>query len=100
MRACSSGHQGERNRGDELEGLTRALLYAGASAVVVSLWNVDQESSGDIFRRLYRKWSPHDDTIPLWRAWSEAERQGLSSSKPALRHPYHWAPFTVIGDPR
>jgi CHAT domain-containing protein len=40
LSACESGVN-ERRPGDELIGLTRALIYAGTSSVLVSLWRVD-----------------------------------------------------------
>ena len=50
--ACESGVT-SRLVGDELVGLTRALLYAGASSVVVSLWAVDEVSTSMLMRRFY-----------------------------------------------
>ncbi|MFF4191981.1 CHAT domain-containing protein [Nonomuraea sp. NPDC001831] len=44
LSACESGIS-ERHAGDELIGLTRALIYAGAASVVVSLWAVDDLST-------------------------------------------------------
>ena len=42
--ACESGVN-DRRAGDELIGLTRALIYAGAPSVLVSLWRVDDLST-------------------------------------------------------
>ena len=36
---------GDLNSGDELVGLSRTFLYAGTSALVVSLWTVDVSTS-------------------------------------------------------
>ncbi len=38
---------------DELVGLTRGLLYAGAQSVLVSLWDVNDASTADFMRRFY-----------------------------------------------
>ena len=51
LRACSSGRF-EVRRGDELIGLTRAFLYAGAPSLLVSLWNVNINSSRILFSRI------------------------------------------------
>src|SRR5262249_16910186 len=40
--------------GDELQGLSRGLLAAGARSVVVSLWDVDDESSAAFMKAFYR----------------------------------------------
>jgi CHAT domain-containing protein len=50
--ACRSGMQ-ERRPGDELLGLTRALLYAGAPSVVVTLWPIDDLSTQLVMEAFY-----------------------------------------------
>ncbi|WP_369253904.1 CHAT domain-containing protein [Streptomyces sp. R35] len=50
--ACSTGVS-DRRPGDELMGLTRALLYAGAPSVLVTLWDVDEVSTSMLFTRFY-----------------------------------------------
>jgi CHAT domain-containing protein/tetratricopeptide (TPR) repeat protein len=54
LSACQSGVN-ERRPGEELIGLTRAFLYAGAAAVVVSLWSVDDLSTGLLMEDFYRR---------------------------------------------
>ncbi len=44
LSACDTGVN-ERKPGDELIGLTRALIYAGTPSVLVSLWQVDDLST-------------------------------------------------------
>lgn len=53
LSACQSG-VAHRRQGDELFGLTRALIYAGASAVMVSLWAVDEVATGLLMYSFYR----------------------------------------------
>ncbi|MGK4584904.1 CHAT domain-containing protein [Kitasatospora sp. HPMI-4] len=53
--ACSSG-VALRRPGDELIGLARALLIAGADALLVSLWRVDQLSTALLLQEFYRAW--------------------------------------------
>ncbi|GAB7193421.1 hypothetical protein NUM3379_41310 [Kineococcus sp. NUM-3379] len=96
MRACSTAVQGQRNRGDEFEGLVRSLLYAGAGAVVASLWNVDEPSSRRMLRVFYERLARG---APAWRALWEAQRHlRACEDEPYLAHPYHWAPLVLIGD--
>jgi CHAT domain-containing protein/tetratricopeptide (TPR) repeat protein len=76
--------------GDELMGLVRGLLQAGARSLILSLWDVHDESTRDFMIGFYSRW-----------------QQGLSKAKAIqaamleLRqhhpHPYHWAPFSLIG---
>lgn len=99
LRACSTGLQGSRNGGDEFDGLSRALLLAGASAVIVSLWNVDQQSSLRFLEYYYRAWMAPGPRLQKWRAFWLAQRALLTDAGEAfLHHPYHWAPFVLIGD--
>jgi CHAT domain-containing protein len=52
LSACQSG-VAERRAGDELIGLTRALMYAGAVSTIVSLWTVDDLSTALVMERFY-----------------------------------------------
>jgi CHAT domain-containing protein len=53
LSACESGVN-DRKPGDELIGLTRALIYAGTPSVVVSLWSVDEISTSILMRTFYQ----------------------------------------------
>lgn len=55
LSACESGVN-ERKPGDELIGLTRALIYAGTPSVLVSLWAVDDLSTGLLMEKFYTAW--------------------------------------------
>ncbi len=52
LSACESGVN-ERRPGDELIGLTRALIYAGTPSVLVSLWAVDDISTSILMTKFY-----------------------------------------------
>lgn len=54
LSACETGTN-ERRPGDELIGLTRALIYAGAASVLVTLWAVDEVSTSLLMQRFYRE---------------------------------------------
>src|SRR4051812_32751887 len=50
------------NRGSELDagdqlnlGMSRAFLYAGADSVLISLWNVNDASTAELMKLVYRK---------------------------------------------
>ncbi len=55
LSACESGVN-ERRPGDELIGLTRALIYAGTPSVLVSLWRVDDLATALLMEQFYRSW--------------------------------------------
>ena len=44
LSVCQS-NSGAHSRGDDITGLSRAFLYAGAPTVISSLWNVDDQAT-------------------------------------------------------
>jgi tetratricopeptide (TPR) repeat protein len=98
LSACSSGLQNVRNAGDEVEGLSRTLLAAGASAALVAMWNVDQSSSQNFLANFYSHLANDRNAPCKWRALHNAQLSYILSDDEKLRHPYHWAPFALIGD--
>jgi CHAT domain-containing protein len=67
LSACETGVN-ERKPGDELLGLTRALIYAGTPSVLVSLWSVEELSTTLLMQHFYtllRGASSGDQTGPL-----------------------------------
>jgi CHAT domain-containing protein len=78
--------------GDELVGLVRGLLYAGAKALLVTLWDVNDRSTATFMRAFYT----HLKTNPDKGRALAAAVQELRAEYP---HPYFWAPFVLIGDP-
>jgi len=96
LRACST------NRYDPTEQVTslaNALLFAGADSVIAALWNVDQTSSARLLRAFYQRLA-EDPGQPLWRSFWATQREMLINAPdaPWECHPYHWAPFALIGD--
>lgn len=96
LSACKSGG-GKLVRGEGLVGLTRAFLYAGAKTMVVSLWSVDDQSTAQFMEKFYTSLvtGSHKN-----KALRQAKLSFIKGSMPALRHPYYWAPFVLIGENR
>ena len=78
--------------GDELHGLMRGFLYAGAPSLVVSLWAVSDRSTADFMGEMYR-------SIRAGLSKREALRRAQIATKDSYGHPYYWAPFVLMGDP-
>ena len=76
--------------GDELIGLVRGLLYAGAKAVLVSLWDVHDESTATLMETFYQAMLVATDK-------AEALRQAMLQLRQSHPHPYFWAPFALTG---
>jgi CHAT domain-containing protein/Flp pilus assembly protein TadD len=93
LSACETA-LGKNVRGEGLLGVSRALLYAGAASVVVSLWQVADASTSDLMVRFYRH---------LMESGDKAEALRLSKLEMIedgrYDRPYHWAPFILIGRP-
>jgi CHAT domain-containing protein len=76
--------------GDELLGLQRGLFCAGATTLLLSLWDVHDQSTAQLMQHFYRHYIPSGDmALALQRAMQE-----LRSHNP---HPYFWAPFVLVG---
>jgi CHAT domain-containing protein len=76
--------------GDELIGLPRGLLYAGARSLLLSLWDVDDRSTAEFMRLFYSH-------LIKGRDKAEALRSAMLDLRTRYPHPYHWAPFRLIG---
>ena len=95
LRACSSGVTTVRH-GDEQEGLLRALLHAGVSTCCVARWKIDLFSSRQLVRSMYRYWLVDD--LPKAVALQRAQLDMLRHEEfEYYRHPFHWAPFVLVG---
>jgi CHAT domain-containing protein len=73
LSACETGVN-ERKPGDELIGLTRALIYAGTPTVMVSLWSVEDLSTRLLMQTFYEEWLPRHET-PLTKAEASQRAQ-------------------------
>jgi len=76
--------------GDELLGITRGLFCAGAHTLLLSLWNVHDESTAALMTRLYRR-------IAAGAAPVDALRATMHDLRSEHPHPYYWAPFVLTG---
>ncbi len=98
LSACVTGVN-ENRPGDELMGLTRALLYAGTPSVIVSLWNVYTDSTLQLMKSFYKYWMGSENAVSKVEALQKAQLDMLRNSvNDSWRHPYHWAPFVLVGD--
>jgi CHAT domain-containing protein len=76
--------------GDELLGITRGLFCAGARTLLLSLWNVHDQSTERFMAALYQH-------IAAGAAPVTALRDTMLHIRNEYPHPYHWAPFVVTG---
>lgn len=89
LSACESA----RNQvlaGDELVGLVRGFLGAGAATLVATLWLVQDDTTSWLMERWYAQ-------LRTGVERAAALRNAQLALKEKLPHPYYWAPFVLIG---
>ena len=109
--AASPWQEEEFPPGDELVGLSRAFMYAGAPTIVASLWKVSDDSTALLMGEFYKNLK----TMPKAEALRQAQLTLMRAEIPLsgvrgihvtpaqagqtirASHPYFWAPFILIG---
>jgi CHAT domain-containing protein/predicted negative regulator of RcsB-dependent stress response len=76
--------------GDELVGLKRGLLYAGAQGVLLSLWDVNDQSTADFMKLFYERLSSEPNK-------AKAVQYAMKEIRKQRPHPFYWAPFVLVG---
>jgi CHAT domain-containing protein len=89
LSACQSGLG--KLTGDGVIGLSRSLISAGVPSVMVSLWNVPDDSTNLLMTEFYQHLEKNSDK-------AQALRQAMLTLK--NRNPIDWAAFTLIGEAR
>jgi CHAT domain-containing protein len=91
LTACNTG-VGKNLTGEGVMGLGRAFQYAGAKAVLMSLWSVEDESTNLLTEHFFNYLKQGKDKLEaLWLARSDLHKAGYE-------HPYYWAPFILVGE--
>ncbi|HEY6967756.1 MAG TPA: CHAT domain-containing protein [Candidatus Angelobacter sp.] len=90
LSACESGLV-EATHANEVLGIVRALLYAGANNMVLSSWEVKSNATAIWMQTFYKE--------ARRNSLSESSRLAILAVKrdPKFQHPYYWAPFLLIG---
>ncbi len=98
LSACESGIN-EQKPGDELIGLTRALIYAGTPSVLVSLWKVDDEATEFLMKSFYEHFLGRAGRkkVSKVEALQKAQQETIAANS-KWEHPYYWSSFVLVGD--
>lgn len=90
LSACETGRV-EATHSNEVLGMVRSLLYAGAGRLVLSSWEVNAGSTRLWMETFYQQ---GQNSSP-----AEAARLALVAVKshPEYSHPFFWAPFVMTG---
>jgi len=102
LSACNTaGESAQANNGEGFAGLTRAFMYAGAKALLVSHWSVDSLSTEQLMTSTFRNIKAGK---PALTAVNDAQRELLAGGYSreqyhfSRAHPFFWAAFVYVGD--
>lgn len=89
LSGCATG-QSIAAAGDEILGISRGLFCAGARSLLLTLWDVHDESTTEFMTAFYRALCATGEP-------AEAVRTAMRQAKARHPHPYYWAPFVLMG---
>ncbi len=89
LSACETG-LGELKAGEGVYGLQRAFQVAGANALIMSLWKVDDAATQQLMTNFYTNWLKSGNKQT---AFKQAQLQLMTKYK----DPYYWGAFVMMG---
>ncbi len=94
LSACNTG-TGTLSRGEGIMSLARGFFLAGASSVVKTYWDVNDEASAAVMTRFYHHLS---NGVRKDEAMRLAKLDYLKTQSPVYTNPYYWAAYDVLGN--
>jgi CHAT domain-containing protein len=89
--AVGAGAVAEVPPGDDWLGLVQAFLFAGASNVMGTLWQVEDVGTSRLMQRFYTELASGRSAA---EALARSQRAALRES--ATSHPFYWSGFTLV----
>lgn len=94
LSACSTG-DGTYQNGEGVLSLGRGFMYAGASSIMTTLWQINDQSTQRIMQYFYENLY---DGMKKDVALQQAKLTYLNQSNGVFAHPVFWAAYVLIGD--
>jgi len=94
LSACNTA-TGNLYQGEGVMSLTRGFILAGASSVINTFWDVNDDTSSKIMIDFYHYLSKGDEKDEALR---KAKLNYLKNTPPTYANPYYWAAYEVMGD--
>jgi CHAT domain-containing protein len=94
LSSCSSG-LGKMQKGEGMMSLARGFTYAGCPSIIMTLWQVSDQSSSELMTSFYKylkKGKSKQESMRL------AKLKYLESADDLTSNPYFWSGFVVVGD--
>ena len=91
LSACET-NLGKQSKGDDIVGLTRTFLYAGAQSVISSVWKVPDQATYLLITSFYLH-------LKAGKSRAEALQAAQHNVRAQYPHPYYWAGFLLTGNP-
>lgn len=94
LSACKTGY-GRYAQGEGIISLGRSFMYAGIPSVVMTLWELNDETSVEVIQSFYTGLA---NGLTKDQAMQQAKIQYLQQNKGFTAHPFFWASLICIGD--
>ncbi len=94
LSSCNTG-TGNLYHGEGVMSLTRGFILAGASSVINTFWDVNDDASAKIMMDFYYQLSKGYEKDVALRM---AKLNYLKSTPPTYANPYYWAAYEIMGD--
>ena len=94
LSACETGY-GKFSQGEGVMSLAHSFMYAGASSVLVSLWQVNDHATGQIMKLYYMNLAMGYEKD---KALQKAKKEFIAKAEGLAEHPAFWGAFVQYGD--
>lgn len=91
--SCCGSREGSE-AGEGVGGLAAGFLCAGVPSVVATYWPIDDQRTTAFMQDFYESLASGRTA-----ARALADARAAARARPATRHPYWWAGFTLVGEP-